>query len=411
MEKVGAKEVVVNYDKLLEDQLKKWQGGGHHPRGIAEYISNSDDSYRRLEKYSNQKISITIKSRRGKMIDQTIIEDFAEGMSYSDLEKKFFQYFESFSGRESGKKVTGRFGTGGKAYAIMNFRRCWIISVKDGKECKAWFKWDIKRKKILNGYDGQGYKDKKVDKKNSTTIILEDSLKVSYPLDEFVIYLQKSTRIRHVLKTQNVIFRIERKNEKKEIKLTYDGPKNSDAVKIWEFDIPDSLKHSKEDKKLILRYFEKPLGENSFIDLEDGISSVADLAVSDYDGRPYAKYINGSLTLTKLTDSSAVKESRKGLEEGDDITIEIETFLENKIGVVINEIESINRDKEKEARINATNSKLKELSKFLSKKDLKFKLELKELQKRFSKTNTITTNENENADDIDDNNSIYRKTS
>ena len=39
--------VPVNFGKLLENQLKKWEGGGQHPRGIAEYITNSDDSYRR----------------------------------------------------------------------------------------------------------------------------------------------------------------------------------------------------------------------------------------------------------------------------------------------------------------------------------------------------------------------------
>lgn len=395
METIGAKKVKVNYGKLLENQLKKWEGGGHHPRGIAEYISNSDDSFRRLEKYSGKEINITIKSRRGKMIDYLIIEDFAEGMSYDDLENKFFYYFESFSGRESGQKVTGRFGTGGKAYAIMNFRRCWIISVKDGKECKSWFKWDGKKQEILNGYDGQGYKDKKVDKENGTTIILEDSYKVRHQLDEFLIHLQKSTRIRHILKTQNVKFRIERKNEIKEIQLIYDAPKETDAIKIWEFDLPDSIPHSKEDNKLVLRYFEKPLGEHSFIDLSDGISSVADLIVSDYDGRPYSKYINGSLSLTILVNSPAVKENRKGLEEYDDLTIEIEDFIKVKIGEVINEIESINRNKEREARINVTNTKLKELSKFLSKQDLKFKLELKELQKRFSQFDTTATSKEE----------------
>jgi hypothetical protein len=31
------------------------------------------------------------------------------------------------------------------------------------------------------------------------------------------------------------------------------------------------------------------LGENSFIDLSDGISSVADLDISKYDGRPFSK--------------------------------------------------------------------------------------------------------------------------
>ena len=132
MSRVEPGEVaVVHYGNLLEDQLSKWQGGGRHPSGIAEYISNSDDSYRRMKKFSGQSIEVEIHSKKGRQIDRLVIRDFAEGMSFSDLENKFFHYFESRSGREDGAPVSGRFGTGGKAYAIMNFKHCWITSVKD----------------------------------------------------------------------------------------------------------------------------------------------------------------------------------------------------------------------------------------------------------------------------------------
>ena len=60
--------VPVNVGRLLENQLMKWQGGGNHPRGIAEYISNSDDSYRRIKKLSSQKIIVEIYTRNSKKI-------------------------------------------------------------------------------------------------------------------------------------------------------------------------------------------------------------------------------------------------------------------------------------------------------------------------------------------------------
>ena len=47
-------EVYVDYGKLLEDNLKKWQGGSQHIRGIGEYITNSDDSYIRMKKHSGK---------------------------------------------------------------------------------------------------------------------------------------------------------------------------------------------------------------------------------------------------------------------------------------------------------------------------------------------------------------------
>jgi hypothetical protein len=400
-------KVPINIGKLLENQLMKWQGGGHHPRGVVEYITNSDDSYRRLQKFKGQEIIVEIHSRRGKMIDKLIIKDKAEGMSFEDLENKFFQYFESFSGREVGMKVTGRFGTGGKAYAIMNFRHCWIISVKDSKECKAWFKWDIKNKEIIKGYNNGGYKDKPTNEPNGTTVILENSYKVNIQLSDFIFYLEKLARLRHILKSQKTILRITRKNKTKEVELKYTEPDEYDALKIYRFSLPKHLKGADDNSELILRYFEKPLGENSFIDLSDGISSVADLEVSKFDGRPFSKYINGALTITKLVDSVAVKENRRGLEEDDDLTNEIEDFIRPKVSDVITEVENIQRQLDKERRIDAANKKLQELSKFLSKQDLKFKLELNELKKRFSQVDNFPTANNE--DDKNEKIDVYRK--
>jgi hypothetical protein len=412
LETIGKSSVEVNYGKLLENQLKKWQGGSNHPRGIAEYISNSDDSFRRLKKYSGQKISVEIHSRNSKKIEQLIIKDNAEGLSFEDLENKFFQYFETFSGRDKGEKVTGRFGTGGKAYAIMNFRHCYIISVKDGKECKAWFQWDATNKEIIKGYDGLGYKNKSVKTPNGTTIILESSIQVSHPLEDFILQLEKLARMRHILKSQEVVFKIVRKSNVQEVRLKYSEPDITLAKKTWSFPLPPGFKNENDkDNQFVLRYFEKPLAENAFIDLTDGISSVADLIVRDFDGRPFSSYINGNLVVDKLFDSIAVKENRRGLEEGDDLTEEIKDFIKKKVSEVINEIEELQRQIDKERRINATNEKLNELSKFLSKQDLKFKLELKELKKRFSNLDDFTSSEdNDTSEDDESNNQpIYRK--
>lgn len=410
---IGTSRVPVNQGKLLENQLKKWQGGSHHPRGIAEYISNADDSYRRSKKMSGGEILVEIHSRSGKKIEKLIIQDYAEGMTFNDLENKFFQYFESFSGREAGEKVTGRFGTGGKAYAIMNFRHCWITSVRNGKECKAWFKWDSVNKEIIKGYNYGGYKDKSTDSANGTQIVLESSINVSHQFQDFVMQLEKLARIRHVLKSQHVIFRIVRKEVIEETVLKFSGPDNQSAKKIWNFILPESLRNTNgSSNDLLIRYFDKPIGENAFIDLTDSISSVADLIVKDYDGRPFSSYINGELTVERLLESTAVQENRRGLEEGDDLTEKIESFIRESVHSVVNEVEELQRASDREKRINAANEKLNELSKFLSKQDLKFKLEIKELKRRFTNSDEesfisdIHEREEENSEDDKD---VYRK--
>jgi hypothetical protein len=55
MKQIGSKAVPINVGNLLENALEKWKGGSHHVRGVGEYISNSDDSYRRLDKYFMRK--------------------------------------------------------------------------------------------------------------------------------------------------------------------------------------------------------------------------------------------------------------------------------------------------------------------------------------------------------------------
>ena len=391
-------EVPVNWGKLLEDQLAKWRGGGSHGRGIAEYITNSDDSYRRLKKFSGRTIEVEVYSKRGRHIDKLIIRDCAEGMSFDDLEGRFFWYFESFSGRERGEPVTGKFGTGGKAYGIMNFEHCWISSVKDGVENKAWFKWDPKRQRIVKGYNKGGYRNKPVKKLNQTVVELQDSKKVLKELTELVLSLEKLPRIRHVLKNQKVTVRLVKRGHAELFPLEYTEPKN--PLRTWNFEAPRELWNSESKPPILeLKYFQRPLHRDSFIDVSDGISSVADLDVSHYDGRPFSKYFNGSLTLKKLLDSSAVKENRKGLEEGDDLADAIETFVKSSVYKAVSEIEEEQRSKERERRLSATNEKMQELSKFLRKCELNFKLELRELRKRAIKlTDEASDDEDEESE-------------
>jgi hypothetical protein len=166
------------------------------------------------------------------------------------------------------------------------------------------------------------------------------------------------------------------------------------------------LRNGEADKTALkLQYFQKPL-EDNFIDVSDGISSVADEKVDKFDGRPFSKYFNGSLTLTKLRDSAAVKENRKGLEEGDDLTDAVESFIKECVYKAVSEVEEEQRRKERERRLSASNEKMKELSKFLRKCDVNFKRELRELKNR-AVINPTEQNPDENEEENQQ--PIYRK--
>ncbi len=402
------RSVKVNQGNLLESKLNEWKGGYRHPFGIAEYINNSDDSYRRLGKYSGQEIFVEIHLRSAKRINKLVIRDYAEGMSFDDLENKFFQYFESYSGRDKGAKVRGQYGTGGKAYAIMNFHYCWIESVKNGLKSRARFFWEPKTKEILKEYDHGGFINKKCNDPNGTTIVLEEAISVKTNPEQFVEYLEKLAGLRHVLMGQKVHFSVIKKGaSKKYIELKYTTPDQSKLLESFEFELPKSLRNKSNSNLLRLNYYKEPLGTDAFVDISDGISSIDDMEISKLDGRPFSKYLNGSVVIEKLLNSSAMRENRRGLEDGDDLTEEIIDFIKQSVVKVINQIEKKQKEEDKLKRLEEANKKLGELSKFLSKRDLKFNLELKELKKRFS--NEIVDDEPDENNAIDNLPSEYRK--
>lgn len=82
-------------------------------RALVELITNSDDSYKRLEKrggYTDGRIIVEITRRRVESVIRVI--DFAEGMDGHALDRALGVYAEDTSGFTSGESVRGYFGRG-----------------------------------------------------------------------------------------------------------------------------------------------------------------------------------------------------------------------------------------------------------------------------------------------------------
>ena len=82
--------------------------------GIVELVTNSDDSYRRLEDKNSQikgKIEIYINRKKGGICEELIVKDFAEGMTKEELEDAL-EFAGETSGFSKGKTVRGLFGRG-----------------------------------------------------------------------------------------------------------------------------------------------------------------------------------------------------------------------------------------------------------------------------------------------------------
>ena len=107
--------------------------------GIVELVTNSDDSYKRLEGKGQNvsgKIEIHVIRQKGGICKNLIVTDFAEGMSREELEDAIV-----FAGETKlGASIRGLFGRGLKE-TIMALGEGEIKTIKDGKYCttRLWY--------------------------------------------------------------------------------------------------------------------------------------------------------------------------------------------------------------------------------------------------------------------------------
>lgn len=110
---------------------------------IVELITNSDDSYNRLEQNKvtvNGNISMLIHRLKGGSVQKLIVRDNAEGMDRTSLEMAI-KFAEPASGMKEGKTVRGYFGRGLKE-AIISLGKGRIDTIKDNIYDSAEVWWD-----------------------------------------------------------------------------------------------------------------------------------------------------------------------------------------------------------------------------------------------------------------------------
>lgn len=138
---------------------------------VVELVTNSDDSYRRLEELgieTDGTIEIKIRRLPGGRCAKLEVFDLAEGMSLADLEAAI-EFGGETSGFLKGRSVRGLFGKGLKE-AIVALGEGQITSVKNGYESslKIWFD------SHANKYLYRILKDSRnTDSKNGTSILIE----------------------------------------------------------------------------------------------------------------------------------------------------------------------------------------------------------------------------------------------
>lgn len=113
---------------------------------IVELVTNSDDSYKRLEQEGEEvkgEIKIRVRRLKYSKCEKLAVIDFAEGMDKEKLERAL-TFAAATSKFEEGKSVRGLFGRGLKE-AIIALGNAEIYTIKNDKLCIANVWWDEKQ--------------------------------------------------------------------------------------------------------------------------------------------------------------------------------------------------------------------------------------------------------------------------
>lgn len=155
----------IQADQRLIARLVRAGTQGNAIRALLELVSNSDDSYRRLETAGNcQDASIELLYEKQGTCGVFTVRDHAEGMSHDDMIAAFCKYGAATSGLKDGKSVAGFFGTGaknslagmtdGRLYTFKDHQFCGLRIYLDGDSLKGELEGPMRATEALRNQHG-----------------------------------------------------------------------------------------------------------------------------------------------------------------------------------------------------------------------------------------------------------------
>ncbi len=182
---------------------------------LVELITNSDDSYKRLEEEGKadpstvKVIYIDLKKKNGEFVFS--VTDNAEGMS----EDRVLHIFQKYGGdNANGGKSRGIFGQGATdvmVNASMDNKDASLESIKDGAMCKFYFNWDDKtgqrilepKKLTFNKNQFDGIRKNLRIPENGTRMTFGVPSNIKFKENTIVDELEGSYALRYILSAPN----------------------------------------------------------------------------------------------------------------------------------------------------------------------------------------------------------------
>jgi len=189
--------------------------------GIVELVTNSDDSYRRIEENGQEvsgRIEIYVDRKKGGICENLKVKDWAEGMTKEELEKAIV-FAGKTSGFEFGKSVRGLFGRGLKE-TIIALGEGEIKTVKNGRLCKTKLWLDKRTKKPQ--YDDEMLRESEITTEPNGTEVNIKVTNEKIKIPEYKKFKEQVSR-HYALRDIN-------SSKKREIKLVFEDLKRKEKT-------------------------------------------------------------------------------------------------------------------------------------------------------------------------------------
>lgn len=337
-------------------------------RYIAELLTNSDDSYRRLENQnidSNKEkvIYIELKKEKRKSADNSdsyvlSVTDNAEGMTLETLERIFGTYGEDNAGGTQ-LQARGIFGQGASDVlraSAKEKRTALIETIKDNSVSKLYYNMDENLTPIINTEKVELSENRLNDYRNNLRIP-QNGTKISFGIPANVKFTDKIKDNLAELIAKYPSFRYLLNQDNRKIIYVYEGKETIISSKEYQF--KDENEIGKErfsfiyegksiDCELKLYLNENKKNDETNIIVCDENYSVFDNTMFDFQNYPSAQVVSGELIIKGLYNlcyehlnaeepDAIVRDNRTGFDTKNSFYIKLNKEIAPKIQEVLNE--------------------------------------------------------------------------
>ena len=373
------------FQQLADQTIKK-----DPVRALVELITNSDDSYKRLERYeieNDGKVIITLVRARG--FGKFTVTDYAEGMDPEKMDKAVGRFGSDTHGFVAGQGGRSFFGRGLKE-AILSMGQGFVRSINNNLYNESLLNINKYEREVPKEAI-QLYKDKLGIYSHGLQVeLVADRQGIKIPQYET---LKRALELHYALRdilssAKREVVLIEETPEgeiKNESKLSFIEPKGQPIInrtlELCEFENQKALLEIFKSEEQLTGREDNYMRQNGILICSSG--AIHEITLFNYDGEELAQNLYGRLTCDYIDNllrdnQPIIKDSRDGIDWSHPLAIALREFAECEIGKYIAEEKKKSETHEKFVSSDATKRKFK---KAIEKLNRIAEIELKDVSK------------------------------